>query len=100
MRCLTPCITGALAAALAALGCGEETGPDEGAGKDGRETVTGQPGGSGGSDGTSGSAPGKDGGVSATCLGKGKGSAATHFVIDVTWPSSLAIEAGQGQIHI
>lgn len=98
MKILTPCITGALMTSLAAWGCGntsadERADPDEAADGPGDTPpeVVDDPGGS-----TLIAArlpaPG--------CPTRTSSSVASHIVIEVSWPSSLAIAAGSGEVHV
>ena len=56
---------------------------------------SGSAGGSGGSGGGGGG--GSDGG---TCPSQASGSAANHIVIHVTWPDTLGLKAGEGDMHV
>lgn len=102
MRFSTFCGAGLLAVAMTAWGCGDDT-VDEGL--DG-------PGGAGGADAGEGApdpaptaAPERPQGEGAgargsSCAARPASSEATHVVVRVTWPASLAIAAGEGEMHI
>lgn len=58
--------------------------------------------GTGGSSGGSGGGGG-DGGTTAmggSCPTQASGSAANHIVITVSWPDSLGLKAGEGEMHV
>lgn len=95
MKSMTLCITGALAVAMAAWGCADDT-------ADGPRTDTdGANEGSGGDEGGPGrSTMSADDTVEAGCPALTSTSAANHIVITVRWPGSLAIKAGEGELHL
>ena len=104
MKSLTLCVMATLATAMAALGCADESSvPDE-------SSVRGDddPGGGDGPDidgatgGDAGEEPLLDAGnrPSSDCPAQARSTAATHIVLAVRWPASLAIEAGQGEVHL
>lgn len=111
MERLTLRITGILAFALAAGACGEgttdgengahggERGGSAGAGP-ASSSDSGAPGDSGADSGPGKGTGGSDDGKDTTCPSRTDGSVASHVVITVSWPASLAIEAGTGQIHV
>lgn len=85
MKRATSCIAGMLATAMAAAGCGKGT----------------PPGGSGGAggEGSGGATGGRTGGGKA-CPARTSSSVASHIVVSVRWPGSLAIKAGEGELHL
>lgn len=68
-----------------------------GCGGGGGDTADGGNGGEGGA-GASGGAGGAGGGDD--CPAQASGTAANHIVVTVSWPASLGIEAGEGEMHI
>lgn len=102
MKFMTPCIivAGALGMSMAASGCGETT-ADEG--QDGAEDGWGR------EEPEAESVPDvgdRSGGATANA-GSGGGcprqtstSVASHIVVRVSWPGSIAVEAGQGVMHL
>lgn len=62
-------------------------------------STEGGSGGSGGSSGGSGGAGGGSGG-SEDCPTQASGTAANHIIVTVSWPESIGIEAGEGEMHI
>jgi hypothetical protein len=91
MKRLTLCITGMLATAMAAWGCADDTPADE----------RGGPGGDGsGGDGSGRSTTNAGSGDLSSCPAQTSSSVASHIVIAVSWPASLAIEAGEGEVQL
>lgn len=100
MKSLMLCVMATLATAMAALGCADESSvPDE-------TSVRGNddPGGGDGPDsgGDAGEKPPLDAGnrPSPDCPAQARSTAATHIVLAVRWPASLALEAGRGEVHL
>lgn len=78
------CIAWVLATAMAACDGGSSSGDTSSTGGDG-----GSGGGSGGGGGSSGE-----------CPAQASGTAANHIVVSVSWPETLGLEAGTGEMHI
>jgi hypothetical protein len=88
MKRLTLCIAGSLVLATGAWGCADDT-PDEGLGSSAA--------GGSGVAGTVGSATGRD---RSSCAARTGGAEATHIVVSLRWPATLALEAGEGEMHL
>jgi len=96
MKGMTLCIVGTVASAMAAWGCAGDTPDDPRTTTDGEDDGT--EGGAGGSIRfTTSAAGGTQGGE---CPAQTSSSAANHIVIAVRWPASLAIAAGEGELHV
>lgn len=65
---------------------------------DGGETTKGSGGSSAGGSGGSGGS--NTGGSDSSCPTQTSASVANHIIVSVSWPASLGLEAGEGDVHI
>jgi hypothetical protein len=86
MKVRTFCVAWVLATAMAACDGGTAT----------TDTSNGGDGGTGGD--SSGGSGGTGGG--GECPNQAMGTAANHIVVTVTWPETIGLEAGEGEMHI
>lgn len=113
MKSLMLCVMGTFATTMGAPCCGGESlvrdessapGDDDPGGGDGPdiEGTPGRPDIEGTTGGEAGEKPPLDAGNGAGsgCPVQTRSTAASHIVITVRWPASLAIAAGQGEVHL
>src|SRR5262245_47390498 len=84
-----------LATAMTACGggSGDTSGGNGGSGAEGGSGGSGESGGNGGST-TTGMTTG------AECPTQADGTAANHIIITVSWPETIGLEAGTGEMHV
>lgn len=105
MRFSTFCGVGLLAMAMSAWGCGDDTVDDGLDGPDGPDGAGGAETGPGAPEPVPTAGPEQPQGEGAAggksiCAARSTSSQATHVVVQVSWPASLAITAGKGEMHV
>ncbi|MBK8255466.1 MAG: hypothetical protein IPK82_22745 [Polyangiaceae bacterium] len=87
------CMAWILASALMGCDGGDGNNNSGGSGGEGGAGASGGSGGSGGS-GATGT------GGSAECPSQASGTAANHIIVKISWPETIGLEAGEGEMHI